>query len=225
MSKIERDIPVAQRYRLQDAFFRPAGGSETLIDFISELAGKFSVKSIDREFARIKVLQELGVDQYPTDALTSEHQHAYARRIRQRRPTRFRGQREPRRTIELVSFYRHSLAEHTDIGVDMIDRRVAQLWRRAREEARGDGSSTSERTFVERVRLVVSGQITTDAAAARLTEVKELLRQLDEGTLKPLAPCCSATRDPREAQRPDPAAGAKAAIVRSSKRRAGELAH
>jgi hypothetical protein len=127
------------------------------------------------EFSKISALQELRVDQYPTDALTSEHQHAYARRITQRRPTRFRGLREPRRTIELVSFFRHALAEHTDIGVEMIDRRVAQLWRRARDEARLDGSSTAAHTFIERVRAIVAGEITADTAGARLAEVKELL--------------------------------------------------
>jgi hypothetical protein len=136
MKQIQRDIPSQTRTRWNDKLFEPTNGCESLIDFIGEAPGKYSPTMIEREFAKVETLQALGVSRYPTEALSSEHQHMYARRITQRRPTRFRGMREPRRTLEVVSFLRHSLAEHTDIFIDLADRRVAQLWRRARDKAR-----------------------------------------------------------------------------------------
>ena len=124
---------------------------------------------------------------HPTDALTSEHQHAYARAVERRRPSKFRGVREPRRTLELVSFVRHSLAEHTDNFINMADRRVAQLWRRAADKARLEGASSSANTFVEGVRAIVAGKTYRTRVVEQVNAIKAMLGQFDSGTLKP--PC------------------------------------
>src|SRR5450631_423740 len=62
----------------------------------------------------------------------------YAAKMRNQRPSRFAQRREPRRSIELVGFLRHSLADHTDTLIRMVDRRVSQLWGRASKKAKTD---------------------------------------------------------------------------------------
>ncbi len=47
-----------------------------------------------------------------------------------RRRSRFAHRAEPRRSIELVWFLRHSLAAHTETLIRMVDRPVSRLWDR-----------------------------------------------------------------------------------------------
>ena len=190
MARIENDIPAAQREHWHEALDQPAGGCETLVDFISEPPGKFSPSTLEREFERVSALQDLKVHRYPTDALAAEHEHTLARAVIRRRPSKFRGIREPRRTLELVSFVRYSLAEHTDNFIDMADRRVMQLWRRAAEKARLEGKTSSADVFVESVRSIVAGETDPNRAVDQLNKIKALLGQYDEGRLK--APCVAA---------------------------------
>jgi len=111
---------------------------------------------------------------------------AYAQGLRRRRPSRSAQLKEPRRTIELVSFLQHALFENTDVLVRLIDRRVSQLWRRASEEARRRRSeSSSAEAFVTEVRQVLAGADVP--VAERLGAIEVLLRRLDTGTLR--APC------------------------------------
>ena len=190
MAKIERDITPEQRDMWREALEQPAGGCATLVDFIGEPPGKFSPSTVEREFERVSALQDLKVHHYTTEVLSAEHQHSYARAVTRRRPSKFRGIREPRRTLELVSFMRHSLAEHTDNFIDMADRRVVQLWRRAAERARQEGKTSSSDVFVESVRSMVAGETDPDRAADQVNQIKALLGQFDAGKLK--GPCVAA---------------------------------
>ena len=187
MAQIDHDIPAAQRQLWHDALEEPAGGCETLVDFISEAPGKFSPSTIEREFERVTALQDLGVHRYPTMALAAEHEHAFARAVARRRPSKFRGIREPRRSLELVSFVRHSLAQHTDNFIDMADRRVVQLWRRAAERARLSGHTNTADVFVESVRQIVAGETDPTRAMGQIHQIKALLGQYDAGRLE--LPC------------------------------------
>jgi hypothetical protein len=46
-------------------------------------------------------------------------------KMRNQRRSRFAQRKEPRRSIEVVSFLRHSLADHIDTLIRMVDRRIS----------------------------------------------------------------------------------------------------
>lgn len=106
--------------------------------------------------------------------------------MRRRRPSRSAQLKEPRKTIELVSFLPPALLEHTDQLVRLIDRRVSQLWRRASAAARRRrGESSAADAFVTGVRHILAS--TDIPMAERMKSIEALLGQLDGGTLR--APC------------------------------------
>ena len=153
---------------------------------LQEPPGKFSPSTIEKQFNKVVRLRDLGVSRYIVAAFTPAQRQAYALEMRRRRPSRSALLREPRRTVELVSFLQHALFEHTDLLIRLIDRRVSQLWRRAYEEARGRrGASSPAEAFVTEVRYVLAGAEVP--ATERLGALKLLLDRLDTGQLR--APC------------------------------------
>ena len=161
----------------------------TLLEYLQEPPGKFSPSTIDRQFNKVARLRELGVARHVVAAFTPAQLQAYAHGMRRRRPSRSAQLREPRKTIELVSFLQHALFEHTDLLIRLIDRRVSQLWRRASEEARRRrGESSAADVFVIGVRQILAG--VDIPMAERIGTIESLLGQLDNGMLR--APCLAA---------------------------------
>ena len=190
LQSIEREIPAQTRDRWVQALRDTVGDcSLTLMEYLQEPPGKFSPATIERQFNKVQRLRDLGVSKYLIASLTPSQLQAYAQRMRRRRPSRTVQLREPRRTLELVSFLQYALCEHTDLLIRLIDRRVSQLWRRASEEARRRrGESTAADDFVTGIRAIMAR---TDVPAdARVGAVESLLGQLDSGTLR--APCLAA---------------------------------
>ena len=183
---IEREVPVSVRSHWLEELVRPYADRATLLEYLVEPPGKFSPTAIQRQADKVQALLDLGAARYPVAVLTPAQLRAYARRVFRRRPSRFRAMAEPRRTLELVSFFQHSLLDHTDTLIKLIDRRVAQLWRRAREDAsRLPGGPSSSQVFVDRVRAVVAAA--GGSRDDRLAAIEALLVELDAGALRP--PC------------------------------------
>jgi hypothetical protein len=187
---IEREIPAATRAHWAEALSSTINGTSlTLLEYLQEPPGKFSPSTIDRQFNKVVRLRNLGVSRHLVSAFTPAQLQTCAQRMRRRRPSRSAQLREPRRTIELVSFLQHALLEHTDLLIQLIDRRVSQLWRRASDEARRRrGESTAAEAFVAEVRQVLAG--VDVPPAGRLGAVETLLGRLDSGQLR--APCLAA---------------------------------
>jgi hypothetical protein len=121
----------------------------TLLEYLQEPPGKFSPSTIEKQFNKVVRLRDLGVPRHIVAAFTPAQLQAYAQEMRRRRPSRSAQLREPRRTIELVSFLQHALFAHTDLLIRLVDRRVSQLWRRASDEARRRrGDSSPAEAFV-----------------------------------------------------------------------------
>ena len=186
---IEREIPAHLRSLWLEELMRPYADCATLLEYIEEPPGKFSPTAIQRQADKVQALLELGAARHLTTALTTAQMQAYSRRLFRRRPSRFRAMTEPRRTLELVSFVQHSVLDHTDTLIKFIDRRVSQLWRRAREDARRlPGGPSSAQVFVDRVRAVMAKSETSPMD--RLAAIEALLTALDAGRLRP--PCLAA---------------------------------
>lgn len=128
-----------------------------MLEWLREPPGNFSPSSIERQSRKVKRFLELFVDYYSIAALTPEYMHGYAEGMRLRRPSRFAQLKEPRRTIELVSFMQYTLFEHADLLVKLIDRQVSRIWLRVSKEAKSvTGSTAPADVFVAGVREALS---------------------------------------------------------------------
>ena len=81
--------------------------------------------------AKVSFLKTLGADQLALDISLAGLRH-YARPMLYRKPAAVAHMRAPRRTLELACFLRLQLLRLTDSGLDLLDHRVADLWRGAR---------------------------------------------------------------------------------------------
>ena len=132
---IEREIPAATRAQWSAALSQSISDTHlTLLACLQEPTGKFLPSTIKKQFNKVVRLRDLGVSRHIVAAFKSAQQQAYALEMRRRRPSRSAQLREPRRTVELVSFLQHALFEHTDFLIRLVDRGVSQLWRRASED-------------------------------------------------------------------------------------------
>jgi len=98
-----------------------------------EAPAKHSTVQIAQVFERIDLLYSLDVHKHLGD-LSDPIVRRYARQLASRPPSVGARIKEPRRTVEVACFLRYCLLTTTDQAILMIQRRVADLWRMAREE-------------------------------------------------------------------------------------------
>src|ERR1019366_6674239 len=135
---IERTIPPASRERWLDQLFEVRADGSTLLEFLQEPAGSLRTKDVTRESEKVSALLAMKIAEMPDLPGTERYWQMYAARMRNQRQSRFAQRQEPRRSIELVGFLRHSLAAHTDTLIRMVERRVSKLWGHASERAKAD---------------------------------------------------------------------------------------
>src|SRR5258708_15384579 len=115
---------------------------------------------------------------------TERYWQMYAAKMRNQRRSRFAQRKEPRRSIELVSFLRHSLADHTDTLIRMVDRRVSQLWGRASKQAKTDqGALPALAVLLAGLRQTIKQEDQTKEQ--RFDAIVDLVNRYDAGDLKP----------------------------------------
>ena len=154
---IERSISPATRARWVEQLFEARADGMSCIEFLQEPPGALNPSSITRQSEKVRKLLEMRIPEIPDLPGTEKYWQLYASKMRNQRPTRFGQRKEPRRSIELVGFLRHSLAAHTDTLIRMVDRRVSQLlgtgkqegeggsWRVARSDGVGRGDPAGDR--------------------------------------------------------------------------------
>jgi len=131
---------------------------------------KHSTRQIDRVLERIELLTSLKVDQHLAE-LPEAIVRRYARRLASRAPAVAARIAEPTRTIEVACFLRYSLMINTDHLLWMVRRRVADLWRKAAEEA------DAQRVNYERLYQQLLGELSALATDGTLS-VDELQQKL-----------------------------------------------
>ena len=119
------------KWRHALAHFRPDG--QTQQSWLWEAPAKHSTVQIAQVFERIDLLYSLSVHKHLGD-LSDLIVRRYARQLANRPPSVGARIKEPRRTVEIACFLRYCLFTTTDQAILMIQRRVTDLWRLAREE-------------------------------------------------------------------------------------------
>lgn len=186
-------IPKDVRERwLRELTTEPSRGGRATVHWLDQGPKRGVRKGMGELFRKLDFLREIGVPDYPIDAIAIEKQRFYARRLRRRRPAKLAELRDPRRTLEIVCFLRMALLRTTDAVLHMTRQRTADLMREAREETiRQDArSALSYREAVLAIQTVID-DTNIDAEAAR-TQVRSVLTQLQPKVAKSRA---AATRD------------------------------
>jgi hypothetical protein len=132
---------------------------------------KHSTRQIDQVLERIKLLTSLKVDQHLAE-LPEAIVRRYARRLASRAPAVAARIAEPTRTLEVACFLRYCLMIGTDHLLWMLRRRVADLWRKADEEA------DSRRVDYERLYQQLLGELSALASDGTLSAA-ELQQKLN----------------------------------------------
>ena len=130
---ISSSVPsdLLDKWRRTLAEFRPDGQIQQ--SWLWEAPAKHSTVQIAQVFERIDLLYSLDVHKHLGN-LSDLIVRRYARQLANRSPdvgARIKG---PRRTVEVACFLRYCLFTTTDQAILMIQRRVTDLWRMAREE-------------------------------------------------------------------------------------------
>ncbi len=130
---IATDVPsdLLDKWRRTLAQFRPDGQIQQ--SWLWEAPAKHSTVQIAQVFERIDLLYSLDVHKHLGD-LSDLIVRRYARQLANRPPSVGARIKEPRRTVEVACFLRYCLFTTTDQAILMIQRRVTDLWRMAREE-------------------------------------------------------------------------------------------
>jgi len=119
------------KWRRTLAELRPNGQIQQ--SWLWEAPAKHSTVQIAQVFERIDLLYSLDVHKHLGN-LTDLIVRRYARQLANRSPSVSARIKEPRRTVEVACFLRYCLFTATDQAILMIQRRVTDLWRMAREE-------------------------------------------------------------------------------------------
>ena len=110
--------------------------------------------------AKVAFLKTLGADLLTLDLPLAWLRH-HARPMLYRKPAALAHMRAPRRTLELACFLRLQLLHLTDSGLDLLDHRVADLWRGAgtRVEEQQDDQLRRYSRLVLDLHALVAGDI------------------------------------------------------------------
>jgi TnpA family transposase len=136
-------------------------------------AGK-SARNLEDQVAKVRCLDELGARRLVLTELPLAGLEHFAAATASRKPASLSRLAEPRRTLEIACFLRLQLVRLTDTGLDLIDHRIADLWRGARDRAEASEAAQlrrCRRLVAELARLAEDEQL--DA-----TELKRQLRSL-----------------------------------------------
>ncbi len=186
ISAIERTISPAARARWVEQLFESRTDGMTQLEFLQEPLGSLNIGSITRQCDKVRQLMEMNVAALATLPGTERYWQLYAGRMRNQRRSRFAQRKEPRRSIELISFLRHSLAAHTDALIRMADRQISRLWGRASQQATADrGALPALNVLLAELRQTIKEK--RQSKARRFDAIAGLVRRYDAGDLKPLS--------------------------------------
>ena len=115
--------------------------------------------------AKISFLKTLGADRLVLELPLAGLRH-YARPMLYRKPAALPHMRAPRRMLEVACFLRLQLLRLTDGGLDLLDHRVADLWRgaRTRVEDRQDHQLRRYRRLVMDLHALLADEVLTPEA-------------------------------------------------------------
>jgi hypothetical protein len=155
---------------------RPDG--QTQQSWLWEAPAKHSTVQIAQVFERIDLLYSLDVHQH-LGTLSDLIVRRYARQLANRPPSVGARIKEPRRTVEVACFLRYCLFTTTDQAILMIQRRVTDLWRMAREEVPDtvNWAVLYKKLVTDLAALTEQGELADDQLRQRVVELVQLSQQ------------------------------------------------
>ena len=131
LKAIESTIPEPLRIHWFTEIGNPRSKTKSVLEWLQKEPGKVSRKHLVEQVDRVEYLKGLQDHEYPLDAIRLERQRRYAQRMRKRRPLRFQALQEPRRTLELVCFFRMALMQTADGVISQVDKHILKIRREA----------------------------------------------------------------------------------------------
>jgi len=158
------------------AQFRPDGQIQQ--SWLWEAPAKHSTVQIAQVFERIDLLYSLNVHTHLGN-LSDLIVRRYARQLANRPPSVGARIKEPRRTVEVACFLRYCLFTTTDQAILMIQRRVTDLWRLAREEVPDtvNWAVLYKKLVTDLAALTAQGELADDQLRLRVVELVQLSQQ------------------------------------------------
>lgn len=147
---------------------------QTRLDWLREGPKSRKGSAVQEELGRVEFLKELGAEALDLGISIAALQH-FARPLQYRKPSSLYKVRAETLEIEIACFLRLQLLRHSDTAAELIDRRIADLWRQAKDrvEARQDDELRRYRRLVMSLQgLAADGQL---AAEDFRVQVRELL--------------------------------------------------
>lgn len=94
-----------------------------------------SARGLEEQIAKVQLLKELGAAGLTLPDLPLTGLEHFARPMMTRKPAALARLTERRRTLEIACFLRRQLLRLSDAGIELLDHRIADLWRGARDRA------------------------------------------------------------------------------------------
>ena len=152
----------------------PTKKLQTRLDWLREGPKSRKESAVMEEVDRVNFLRELGADALDMGISIAAIQH-FGRPLQYRKPFSLHRVRAETLEIEIACFLRLQLLRHSDTAAELIDRRIADLWRQAKDrvEARQDDELRRYRRLVMMLQgLAANGRM---PAKNFRTQVRELL--------------------------------------------------
>ena len=175
---IATTVPCALLDKWHDSLaqFRPDGQIQQ--SWLWEAPAKHSTVQISQVFERLNLLYSLDIHKHLGD-LSDLIVRRYARQLANRPPSVGARIKEPRRTVEVACFLRYCLFTTTDQAISMIQRRVTDLWRLARNEVPDtvNWAVLYKKLIADLAGLTAQGDLTNDQLRLRVIELVQLNEQ------------------------------------------------
>jgi TnpA family transposase len=146
---------------------------QTRLDWLREGPKSRKGSAVAEEIGRVEFLKALGAEALNLGISIAALQH-FARPLQYRKPSSLHRLRAEPLEIEIACFLRLQLLRHSDTAAELIDRRIADLWRQARDrvEARQDDELRRYRRLVMALQgLAADGQIPAEDFRRRVREL------------------------------------------------------
>ena len=165
-----------KKWRDTLAEFRPDGQIQQ--SWLWEAPAKHSTVQIAHVFERIDLLYSLDVHKH-LGIMSDLIVRRYARQLANRPPSVGARIKEPRRTMEVACFLRYCLFTTTDQAILMIQRRVTDLWRMAREEVPDtvNWAVLYKKLVTDLAALTEQGELADDQLRLGVVELVQLSQQ------------------------------------------------
>ncbi len=131
---VVRKVGKVQSETWPDRLLEVMPNGQTRMEWLRTGPASRKPRGLTNHIAKITFLKRLGADALDL-GISTRFLKSLARQMLYRKPATLRRMRSARKQLEIACFLRLQLLRLTDLGLGMIDYRIADLWRQARGRA------------------------------------------------------------------------------------------